>query len=254
MSRSVTSMTIYDVDHYSDEDRDQIINSYPLHEREARAKGIPTMGSGRVFPVPEGDLLVDPFPIPDHWPQIVGSDFGWDHPYAATRLAWDRDNDVIYVVSEYRQRETTPVIHAASVRAWGKWLPVAWPHDGYQHDKQSGNQLAQAYRDEGLNMLPEHATHPSGGYGTEAGITGMLTRMQTGRFKVFSTLGGWVEEFRLYHRKDGLIVKIRDDLMSATRIALMMLRFARTEHPVEVEGDRYSRKRKRAGSGSAWAA
>ena len=35
-----------------------------------------------------------------------------------------------------------------------------------------------------------------------------------------------VEEFRLYHRKDGLIVKERDDLLSATRVALMMLRQA----------------------------
>ena len=54
----------------------------------------------------------------------------------------------------------------------------------------------------------------------------MLDRMKTGRLKVFSNLGEWFEEFRLYHRKDGLIVKERDDLLSATRVALMMLRQA----------------------------
>ena len=37
----------------------------------------------------------------------------------------------------------------------------------------------------------------------------------------------WFEEFRTYHRKDGLIVKLRDDLMSASRIGVMMLRYAR---------------------------
>jgi hypothetical protein len=37
-----------------------------------------------------------------------------------------------------------------------------------------------------------------------------------------------VGEFRTYHRKDGLIVKLRDDLMSASRIGLMMRRYART--------------------------
>ena len=57
----------------------------------------------------------------------------------------------------------------------------------------------------------------------------MLTRMQTGRFKVFKHLNDWWEEFRLYHRKDGKVVKEDDDLMAATRYALMMLRFASTK-------------------------
>ncbi|TIU05596.1 MAG: terminase, partial [Mesorhizobium sp.] len=36
----------------------------------------------------------------------------------------------------------------------------------------------------------------------------------------------WFEEFRLYHRKDGQVVKLRDDLMAATRYGVMMLREA----------------------------
>jgi hypothetical protein len=89
--------------------------------------------------------------------------------------------------------------------------------------------LADQYRQQGLNMLAEHATHAEGGFGTEAGIMAMLDRMQTNRFKVFSTFREWFEEFRLYHRKDGKIVKERDDLMSATRIGVMMLRHADTQ-------------------------
>ena len=65
--------------------------------------------------------------------------------------------------------------------------------------------------------------------GVEAGLMEMLGRMQTGRFKVFAHLNDWFEEFRLYHRKDGKVVKEFDDLMSATRYALMMLRYANTE-------------------------
>ena len=56
----------------------------------------------------------------------------------------------------------------------------------------------------------------------------MLDRMQTGRLKVFRHLNEWFEEFRLYHRADGKVVKEADDLMSATRYAIMMLRFAET--------------------------
>lgn len=78
-------------------------------------------------------------------------------------------------------------------------------------------------------MLPERATFDDGTNGVEAGISDMLQRMQTGRFKVFSTVGDWFEEFRLYHRKDGRIVKERDDVISASRYALMMKRFARVK-------------------------
>jgi hypothetical protein len=60
----------------------------------------------------------------------------------------------------------------------------------------------------------------------------MLDRMQSSRIKVFSTLLPWFEEFRLYHRKDGQVVKLRDDLMAATRYGVMMLREAVVD-PVE---------------------
>lgn len=222
----VTTMTIEDALHYTPAQRAAIIAMYPAHEREARTKGIPTLGSGAVFPVSEDLITVQPFPIPAFWPRITGLDFGWDHPTAAAQLAWDKDSDTIYVVKTYRQREAVPAIHAAAVKPWGSY-PVAWPHDGLQHDKGSGEQLASQYKKHGLLMLTERATFEDGTNGVEAGISEMLERMQTGRWKVFSTCTAWLEEFRLYHRKDGLIVKESDDTISASRYAYMSRRFAR---------------------------
>lgn len=233
MTRHVTRMTIHDAEHYTKEQVEEIIASYPEHERDARAKGIPVLGSGRIFPVSEESISVDPFKIPSHWAQVNGFDFGWDHPQACVNLAWDRDEDVVYVCKAYRAKATTPEIAAIQIRAWGDWIPGAWPHDGYQHDKGSGKELAAQYRDAGLNMLYEHATHPEGGFGVEAGLMQMLDRMKSGRFKVFTTLHEWFEEFRLYHRQDGKVVKEYDDLMSATRIGMMMLRFAETPEDEE---------------------
>lgn len=224
--RTVVTMTIDDAEHYSPEERARIVASYPAHEREARARGVPILGSGRVFPIEEDAVAIDPFEIPAHWPQLGGIDFGWDHPSAGVRAAWDRDNDVLYVIKTHRAREQTPVLFAAAVKPWADWLPWAWPHDGLQHDKGSGEQLAQQYREQGLEMLPERATFEDGTNGLEAGVLEMLDRMQTGRLKVFRTETLWFEEFRMYHRKDGLIVKERDDLMSATRYAMMMRRHA----------------------------
>lgn len=218
-----------DVPHLTAEQKAKMWADTPLHMRDARAKGIPVLGSGRVFPIEESSITCAPFQVPHYMPQIVGIDFGWDHPFGAARLAWDRDNDIVYVTAVYRQREATPVIHAAAIKGWGDWLPVAWPHDGLQHDKGSGKTLASQYREQGLDMLPGHAQWEDGGYGFEAGISDMLQRMQTGKWKVFSTCGEWFEEFRLFHREKGLVVKERDDTLSASRVALMALRFAVTK-------------------------
>jgi phage terminase large subunit-like protein len=242
----VTTMTIDDVDHYTPEQRIAIINSYPAHEREARTKGVPIMGSGRVFPIEESLIRWEAASLPG-MVKIVGMDFGWDHPTAAVWLTWDRDSDVVYVTDTYRVSEQTPLIHSAAIKARGDWIPVAWPHDGLQHDKGSGEQLAEMYRKHGLKMLPERATFPDGSNGLEAGVAEMMERMQTGRLRVASHLTDWFEEFRLYHRKDGLIVKVRDDLMSATRYGLMMLRFARSKPTNQVRSNKINVGDNRAG-------
>jgi transposase-like protein len=165
--------------------------------------------------------------FPTHWPRIGGIDFGWDHPFAAIELVWDRDSDTVYVSRTYRLREATPIVHAAALRPWGARLPWAWPRDGRRETLEgAGVALANQYRAQGLDMLYEHAQFEDGSVSVEAGLMDMLQRMESGRFKVLKHLNDWWEEFRLYHRKDGKVVKEGDDLMSATRYGTMMLRFA----------------------------
>ena len=55
----------------------------------------------------------------------------------------------------------------------------------------------------------------------------MAHRFATGRLRVGAHLSDFFEEYDLYHRKNGLIVKIRDDILSSIRGGLMMLRYAR---------------------------
>lgn len=239
--RKVINMTIDDVEHYSVEQKRMIIDAYPPHEREARANGTPMLGSGRIYTVVEAVFREPPLEfIPTHWKQIIGIDFGWDHPTAAVRLLYDEDSDCIHIRNCYRQGEQLPLVHAAAIKPWGKWIPVAWPHDGYQHDKGSGKNLADQYMSEGLNMLGEHATWQDGSNGVEAGLMEILKRLQTGRLKVDANLADWFEEYRMYHRKDGKVVAKHDDLMAATRYAVMMLRFAQPESYAPRPRDRYA--------------
>lgn len=233
--RSDTNMTIDDVGHYTQEERDRIVASYPEHEREARAKGIPILGSGRVWPIAESVITVEPFQIPAHWPIICGVDFGIDHPSAGAWLAWDRDTDTTYVYDGYREPNKTPADLVPLIKQRGDWVPVAWPADGLQRSKGDGIQLADLYRQHGANMLHEYAQLPETGdeegkktsrVSVEAGVMAMFEDMKAGKFKVFSSVTMFFEEFRLYHRKDGQIVKLQDDFLSATRYAYVMKRYA----------------------------
>lgn len=226
MSRHVTFMTIDDAEHYSPQERAAIIAAYPEHEREARARGVPVMGSGRIFPIAEGLIACKPFRLPRYWPRIGALDFGWDHPSAAVELAWDTEADVVYVTKAARASQQTPAMQVLALKPWGDWLPWAWPRDGRRETLEgAGTALAKQYAAHGLNMLTGHARFADGSVSVEAGLMDMLDRMQSGRFKVFSTLQPWFEEFRLYHRKDGLVVKLRDDLMAATRYRKLTLAY-----------------------------
>lgn len=221
-----------DAPHLTEQVKQQLLAVYGEHEREMRSKGIPVFGSGPVYPVSLDNLWCDPFEIPDYWPAIAGIDFGWGHPTAVVWVRWDRDSDTVYVVDCYSEKKQTAAVHAAAIRSRAL-CPVVWPHDGLQHDKQSGMTLADSYRQHGIQMLPEQFSNPPsvgqrgrGNNSVEPGINAILERMEQGRFKVFRTCREWGEEYNLYHRDDGVIVKTNDDLMDATRYACQSLRFA----------------------------
>lgn len=227
-------MTINDVGHYTDEEKKNIIAGYEDWELDARINGIPTLGSGRIFRYKEEDIrerhISD---IPKHWALLNGLDFGWDHPQACVQIAWDKDEDVIHVIRGRKARETKPLEMWAMVRAWADGIPTAWPHDGFSHDKGSGKQLAEQYSDVGFDMHHEHTTHEEGGFGVEAALTEMHDRFSSKRLRVDEGLEEFWEEFRLYHRKNGVIVKLNDDFISALRYAIMMKRYAKSRAELE---------------------
>ena len=182
-----------------------------------------------IFPVSEEDITCEDFEIPKHYLVLAGIDFGYDHPTAVSWVALDPDNDIIYVYDEYRRSKETPITHAAALNSRSRGIPVAFPHDGLQHDKGSGIQLAQQYRDLGVYMLPEHFSNPpaegkiNGNNSVEAGISEMLQRFETGRLQIFESCQETLEELRLYHRKNGKVVAIKDDLISAMRYASLSI-------------------------------
>ena len=211
---------------------EQILSSYSPHEREMRRYGRPSIGSGLIFPINEEKLMVDPVHIEDHWPRIAAIDFGWDHPTAVVWGAIDRDEDIFYVYDCYRMSKASPTVHSQAIRSRPNFIPIAYPHDGNRRDSMGNPGLADQYRNLGCNMRLDHFTNPpalgenKGGNSIEEGLMAMIQAMENEKFKVFSTLSDWFEEFRMYHRKGGKVVPLRDDIMSATRYAFQSQRFA----------------------------
>lgn len=226
--RAVVNMTIEDAEHIPAEERAKIIAGYRPHERDARARGIPMLGSGRVYTIAEETIAEEQLShIPPHWVKLWGIDFGIDHPFAAVLMAWDRDNDVIHILHVIRIKDGNALEHATAMKRIAAAVPVAWPHDGHARDKGSGDELAAIYARHGLKMLPDHAQFDTGGYSREAAVMEVDERARTGRLKVAAHLSDWFGEYRLYHRKDGQIVKLNDDIMSATEKIIMAKRHAK---------------------------
>jgi hypothetical protein len=196
-----------------------------------RSKGVPLMGSGVIYEVSEDSLKIDPFDIPAHWFIINGMDFGWDHPQAHVQLVWDRDADTFYLVNAWKESKKQPFEAWHIVKPWAEDIPTAWPSDGLQTEKGSGKQQMSYYRDEGWDMLAEHAQWEDGGNGVWAGLMELNSAMKEGRFKVFSNLYPFFYVLRQYNNMTSnggkmSIVKTNDDLLDAVRYAYMMRRYA----------------------------
>lgn len=229
--RAWVSLSLSEAGHITPDERERIIAGWPAHEREARSKGVPMLGSGRIFQVSEESISMPrPASLPKYWAYGIGGDFGIDHPFAAVECAWDRDSDVFMVLDGFKMKDARPIDHAARMKAWGR-LRFFWPHDGSVRDKGSGETLASQYKVHAVNTWPKHAHHPDGSISTEACIQQMNEAMSTGKFKVAQSFDAWLQEFRLYHRKDGQIVKVNDDLLSATMKAWMMKRHFSQDEP-----------------------
>ena len=214
--RFVIQATWDDAPHLSEKDKQDIIDSYLPHERDARSKGIPQLGSGRIYPISEDELLVDDFQIPEHWIQAYGFDVGWK----ATAAVWgalNRESDVLYLHSCYKQGQELPIVHAAAIKARGEWIPGLADPAALGRGQRDGKQLMLEYNDLGLKLIP--AENP-----VEAGMLKLYKRMTTGRLKVFKSMVQWLEEFRIYRRDEkGKVIKDFDHIMDCSRYLNMSI-------------------------------
>lgn len=186
----VCQVTWADIPHLTEADKKAMLAEYHPNERDARSKGIPALGSGRIYPMLEEDIVVAPFKIPDYWPRAYGLDFGW-HKTAAIWGAKDPHTNILYLYAEYYAGKRAPYLHAQVIKSRGVWIPGIADPSGGGRSANDGELLIDQYRRLGLDLI-------EGENAIIAGIARNLNMMESGQLKVFSTCTNFLNEFRVY--------------------------------------------------------
>ncbi len=229
-----------DVPHLDEKTKRELLASPPPYLRKARSEGLPSLGSGAVYPIDVEEITVAPFRIPPYWRRCYGMDVGWNRT-AAIWVAEDPEDKTRYAYAEYYRGQAVPVIHATAIKARGDWIPGAIDRASRGRGQDEGRQLYATYEGLGLHLMV--AVN-----GVDAGIYELWSRLETGRMKVFSTLQYLLAEYRLYRRDErGAIVQKNDPAMGGWRYADATFDAIAKVRPVEKQGHRRPPAEKMAG-------
>lgn len=223
MSRFVITATWDDnAPHLTHEAREDLYKNIPAYQRDARTRGIPQLGAGVIFPIPEEDILVDAFKIPPHWPRGYGLDVGWNRTAALWRCVdIDSTPRKSYFYDEHYSSEQSPTMHAAALLRRGAWIPGRIDPAARGRTQDDGKKLLDTWR---KALYPEDVSEGILKLGiavnaVESGLYAMLIAFQNGTLKVMrNRCPNWMAERRLYRRDEkGRIIKKNDHAMDAGR-------------------------------------
>jgi hypothetical protein len=254
--------------HLTPEAKKDLFDSIPAYQKDARTRGIPQLGAGIIYPIPEDDIVVEDFPIPKHWPRGYGLDVGWNRTASLFR-ARNPDTGVSYFYAEYYRGEASPEIHAAAIKALasmradgsktGVWMPGRIDPAARGRNQVDGEKLLKMYREliygtedlmVGKQLLKEANN------AVESGLYEVLMALQQGRLKVFKyACRNWLAERRLYRRDEkGRVVKKNDHAQDAGRycVASGETWLAQEPVPVVASGDPMARFIGSGAAGYGW--
>lgn len=210
VDRFVTRIDWDDVPHLSDKTKAELLASMQPHEIEARSKGIPVVGVGKVYTVLEADFVVEPFNIPLSWPRCYALDIGWTKT-ACLWAAIDPYNNDVYIYDEHYVGEKESLYHAYAIAAKGRWIPGVIDPSSSKHN-DDGTRTIMEYKSLGLDIVPTKNW-------VDAGIIKVTNALVQGKLKVFNTCRNFLKEYRTYSRDDNGDIKSKqaDHLMDCLR-------------------------------------
>jgi phage terminase large subunit-like protein len=209
-----------DAPHLTESDKEALISAVAPNLRDARTKGIPALGSGRVYPFHEDDVVVNYVKIAPHWPRAYGLDFGWECT-AAVWGAKDPETGIIYLYGEYYQGHKAPYQHAYAIKERGAWIPGLADPRGDKGSERDGSKLIDEYISLGLNLQLDGNGKSLADNSVNAGIARIVNLLESGLLKFTYNLENLINEFRVYRYDAKDPTKIaknqKDHLMDAMK-------------------------------------
>ena len=210
----LTFMTWDDAPHLTEEQKKLMWDALTPLERIYRAKGLPLMGVGQIWPIEHDSLRVPAsFQIPPEWPRFYSFDYGYTRTMALF-FAVDETNDILYIYDVYLAEKTTDTQHYFDIlHRGGEWMNAA-SESSLIDRTRDGIKMIDRYRNiagngKGLRLFPADKS-------VEAGISAVWGRMSTGRLKILDYPQCQViyEDMARYYRKekDGKIEIVRNDV------------------------------------------
>lgn len=231
--KAYVTMTLAEAPHLDPAKVEDTLASVPPWQRAMRRTGIPAFGTGAIYPIPEDQITVTPFQIPDHWPRVFGFDVGWK-VNAAVFGALDASTGTLYIYHEVYLGKKEPSIVAAAIKSQGAWIPGVIDPASAGSGQKDGKKLLEEYRGEhGLDLEPADNA-------VVTGLTRVWEWFSTGRLKIFTSCQKLLSEYRLYRRDErGNIVESPDHALDALRYLVMSgLERAKTEPQKRKPGER----------------
>lgn len=218
----VVTSTVYEAPHITAEDIDRLDSILPSqHDKDARLRGIPSIGQGMVYPVNMETLLIDSSDIPTtNMVYCMAIDFGWFNT-AILHMAYNLQTGIYYVLEEYKEGELTPEQHSQYIQLIDIQKKISFhkicdPSKGaiIQSGANSGRHVASMFNDHGIEFKDADNN-------VDTGIMTTLYSMQHDRLKISKHCVETVRELRAYsYDKKGAIKKVNDHLCDCLRYCM----------------------------------
>lgn len=219
----------------TEEEKDLMRMSCPPWQLEAREHGTPVFGHGKVFLMSEKEVFIKKVDLPQDISKFAYL-YGLD-PSSTSGGTWgmvlaahDRDNDIVYIIKNYKKRDLTPIEHGYNILSlipeWGP--PGINDYSGGgedMHNKESTIDFLKRKCGLDLNNADKRKGRKEGG------IDEIYMRVRSGKFKIVEDeCPLLVEEWRGLARDDkGKIIKENDHCIDSLLYLINKLSLAKTE-------------------------
>jgi len=153
-------------------------------------------GTGGSLSVPESQIVVNPFPIPEDWPRA----FAMVVTRGAVAALWGaRDpGGTIHLYAEHLFPHAEPSQNAKAIKASGNWILGVINLSSLKGSQAEKEKITQLYRELGLDLLIAIEAE-------DAGLFHLWQLLASNKLKVFASLSGFLAEYRMGDEQSPLL-------------------------------------------------